>query len=129
MKAKKQEIKFLKLFPNCLLINMPQHRDLATGRWNTMTLAEQLGNIGSDFERALRWKEKGQEKLFESAVVRTLELIDLTLADQRWHNYRLKEIARLRDEVCSVLFSEQPSQISGQGLQKYFLSMAISSKI
>lgn len=103
---------------------MAQHQELAAGRWQTMTLAEQLGNVGSDFERAIRWREKRQEKLFDSAASRTLELIDLTLADQRWHNYRLTELARMRDEVCSALFADQPSPTSTRGLQKYFLSMA-----
>lgn len=89
-----------------------------------MTLAEQLGNVGSDFERALRWREKKQEKLFDAAATRTLELIDLTLADRRWHNHRLTELARMRDEVCFALFTDDFSPTSIKGLQKYFLAMA-----
>ena len=30
------------------------HASLANGRWRTLTMAEQLGNIGSDVERAFR---------------------------------------------------------------------------
>jgi hypothetical protein len=89
-----------------------------------MSLPEQLGNVGSDFERALRWKEKNQSTLFISAITRTLELMDLTLADTRWHNHRLKELARIRDEVCNVLFNEATNKESVNGLKKYFFSMA-----
>jgi hypothetical protein len=33
-------------------MNEIQHRDLAAGRWWQLTLAEQLGNIGSEVSRA-----------------------------------------------------------------------------
>ena len=36
-----------------------QHTELAAGRWATMTLAEQMLNIGSEVSRANRWKSKG----------------------------------------------------------------------
>ena len=31
------------------------HRDLAAGRWWELSLAAQLGNVGSEIGRALRW--------------------------------------------------------------------------
>lgn len=92
--------------------------------WVTLTLAEQLGNIGSDFERAVRWKQKNQPEFFRSTATRLLELLDLTLVDRRWHNHRLKELARVREEVCVALFGEQLDDQSLGGLQRYFLSMA-----
>ncbi len=54
-----------------MAIQQNQHKDLAAGRWYSLSLAEQLGNVGSDFERALRWKEKKQEKLSKSFVRRS----------------------------------------------------------
>ena len=33
------------------------HAGLAAGRWHTLTLNEQLGNVGSDVGRAIRAKE------------------------------------------------------------------------
>ena len=39
-----------------------QHRALAAGRWRTMTLSEQLANIGSEFGRAAKRKEKGDRE-------------------------------------------------------------------
>jgi hypothetical protein len=32
-----------------------QHRELAAGRWWELSIAEQLGNIGSEVSRAVRW--------------------------------------------------------------------------
>jgi len=68
-----------------------------------MTLAEQLGNVGSEYEHALRWKEKGDSSHFEQAFARLLELLDLTIADPRWRNHRLKELCRLREFICDEL--------------------------
>lgn len=91
-------------------------------KWQNMSLAEQLGNAGSDFERALRWKGKGQTQLFVKAANRTLEQLDLTLTDRRWSGCRRQEIARLREETCRALFMDENNKPAG--LQKYFLLMA-----
>ena len=78
------------------------HRGLASGRWWTLTLAEQLANAGADVGRAIRAKEEGDQCRFDAACDRALELLDLTLADPRWRGPRLREIARTRE----VMFEE-----------------------
>jgi hypothetical protein len=97
---------------------------MTSDQWWTLSLAEQLGNIGSDFERALRWRPTEHIGLFQTAAARTLDLLDLTTADRRWHTVRLAELTRLRSEVCAVLFGDQVDPESGPGLQRYFLAMA-----
>ena len=42
------------------------HKELASGKWRTLSLAEQMGNIGSEVSRARRWQGK-DEKLFQNA--------------------------------------------------------------
>src|ERR1700704_5256747 len=99
----------------------PLHPSLAGGRWHTMTLAEQLGNVGSEYERALRWKEKQNVKYFEQALARLLELLDLTIADPRWKNHRLKELCRLRELICDELCNEVREYPDPRDLRQYFL--------
>lgn len=43
-----------------------QHAELAAGRWRTVSLMEQLGNIGSEVERAIKWRstDKQWQKYF-----------------------------------------------------------------
>ena len=77
-----------------------RHRDLAAGRWGTLSLAEQLGNVGSEVGRMLRWRGR-DERLVTGAFERALELLDLTLADPRWR-WRLREIARARELLCDA---------------------------
>lgn len=79
-----------------------QHQDLGAGRWQTLSLAEQLGNIGSEVSRALRWRERNAD-LARGALHRALELFDLTLADPRHVAAppRLREIASAREVVAA----------------------------
>ncbi len=101
------------------------HSNLADGKWFAMTLPEQLGNIGSEFERALKWKQKNQPEYFQNAFERMLELLDLTLSDKRWHNHRLQELCRLREVACEEL-TEKPQ--NPEGLKKYFLQFAVLAR-
>ena len=106
----------------------PMHPELAAGRWHKMTLAEQLGNVGSEYERALRWKEKGNVKYFERAFARLLELLDLTIADPRWRNHRLKELCRVREFICDEMLNEVREFPDPRDLRKYFLAFAFAAR-
>lgn len=35
-----------------------QHKSLAEGRWEELSLSQQMGNIGSEVSMAVRWKKK-----------------------------------------------------------------------
>jgi hypothetical protein len=106
-----------------------QHRDLAAGRWWTLTLAEQLGNVGSEISRAARWQRRDAGRA-RAAVHRALELIDLTLDDPRHRQSfpRLREIARARELV--VDFFDGPTQYgsTAAALQKYFDAYALAAR-
>ncbi len=60
----------------------PVHEPLAAGRWHSLSLMEQLGNVGSDVARAARWYGKDQQRC-QQAFERALELLNLTIADNR----------------------------------------------
>lgn len=104
------------------------HPDLAAGRWLTFSLAAQLGNVGSEYERALRWKQQGDKDRFEHAFARLLELLDLTIADPRWKNHRLKELTRLREVICDELCNEIREFNSSSDLREYFLYFGILAR-
>ena len=110
-------------------MNTVQHRDLAAGRWHTLTLAEQLGNIGSEVSRAIRWKLRN-ERLAEGALVRALELLDLTLSDPRLLSSvaRLREIARAREVVVDFLAGSNEYGSTETSLQRYFDVYAIAAR-
>lgn len=107
---------------------MTLHRDLAAGRWWTLSLAEQMGNAGSEVGRAIRAKAAGQHDRFEPAVARALDLLDLTLQDRRWAGPRLREIARAREVVCDFLVGENVYRTTPESLDAYFTAFAYAAR-
>ncbi len=107
------------------ILMSPLHQDLASGRWHSLTLAEQLGNIGSEYGRAQRAMHQGDADRFQNATDRCLELFDLTLVDPRWRGPRLRELARVREAACEEFFSASPDSKS---LERYFLAFAVSAR-
>lgn len=96
--------------------------------WTKMSLAEQLGNVGSEFDRAIRWKQKKQTHLARNAAQRTLEQLDRTLSDNRYAGHARREIARLREEICRELFSDELDIESARQLQRYFMAFAMAAR-
>ena len=103
-----------------------QHKSLASGRWSEFSLSEQLGNIGSEVSRALKWRDK-DKALYDGAAVRALELFDLTLADLRWRK-RLKEIARARELFCDTVFGEKEFGTNLEDIDRYFFYFALAAR-
>ncbi len=102
------------------------HKELSKERWFQLSLCEQLGNIGSEVSRALRWKDKNQNN-FESAIDRALELFDLTLKDPRWKK-RLREIARARELFCDAITGGEEYRSSLENLDRYFFYYAFCAR-
>jgi hypothetical protein len=108
---------------------MIQHHELAAGRWWQLPITEQLGNIGSEISRALRWTGRN-EAAREAALFRALELFDLTLADPRHRQSRcrLREIARAREIVADFFVGENQYGCTAVSLQKYFDQFAVAAR-
>ena len=103
-----------------------QHATLAAGRWHTMPLVDQLANVGSEVGRIHRWKGKdiqGCEKAFH----RALELLDLTIQDQRWKGRR-KELTRVRELLCDAMSGGGVYNSDLAGLDRYFYYFAVASR-
>jgi len=107
---------------------MTLHAGLASGRWWTLTLADQLANAGADVGRAIRAKAAGDDVRFVSALDRSLELLDLTMADPRWVGPRLREIARVREVVCDFLVGDNVYGSTPASLDGYFMAFARASR-
>lgn len=103
-----------------------QHAGLADGRWHTLSLAEQLGNIGSEVHRSALAEGKNAKR-FLRARDRALELFDLTLADNRWRG-RLREIARARELFCDASTGGASYGTTLASLEKYFDQFAVLAR-
>lgn len=96
-----------------------QHGGLASGRWEKLSLAEQMANIGSEVGRALNWRNKGNAAYCLSAVTRALELVDLSLACGASYP-TLKELARLREALVDFFHGSNVYGSSEQLWRRYF---------
>ena len=103
-----------------------QHASLAAGRWRTLTLVEQLANVGSEVARARRWHDQDPH-LCSQAFARALELLDLTIGDPRWKGRR-KELARAREFVCDAMLGGDAYGSDLEGLDRYFYAFAIAAR-
>ena len=106
-----------------------QHQGLGAGRWWSLSLAEQLGNIGREISRATRWSSKNPA-LAQSALERALELFDLTLDDPRLRQSiaRLREVARAREVVADLFAGPNQYGSDARSLQKYFDAYALAAR-
>ncbi len=96
--------------------------------FHTMSLLEQLGNIGSEVERYASWKKRGKEDHAENAFFRAVDLFNASLNDSRWPLYRKKEIGRLKETFCDTYYGGDLYGTPIEYFQKYFLQCAISAK-
>ena len=95
-----------------------QHRELAAGKWNLLSLAEQMANIGSEVERTISWKAKGRMDFSGRAFDRAIELLDLTIADTK-NRTRLKELLRVRETLADCFVFDNIYQSTPESWQRY----------
>lgn len=95
-------------------------------RWFTLSLAEQFGNIGSEVGRACTWQGK-DERSFWGAVIRALELFDLTREDPRWKSRRT-EIDRARESFADAVLGGKEYQSTLSDLERYFMPFALLAR-
>lgn len=105
-----------------------EHQKMAGGKWNEMKLIEQLANVGSEVERAIKWKEKNNLEYSRMAFERALELLDLTLADAK-NTKRLKEIARVRELIVDYFFADNNFSSTADQWRKYFYAFNYAARL
>lgn len=104
-----------------------QHRELAAGRWKDMPLLERMANIGSEVERAISWREKGNAAYSEKAIERALELIDLSL-QYPIRSSHLREIARMREALVDYFYGENEFMSTDEAWHRYFSQFTYAAR-
>jgi hypothetical protein len=106
-----------------------KHPGLAAGRWQELSLAAQLGNVGSEVSRARNWRDRNP-RIAQAAFERALELMDLTLADpkHRGTRRRIRELARVREVLVDFFAGSNEYGSTGESIQRYFDAYAVASR-
>lgn len=105
-----------------------QHKQLAQGNWFKLLLIEQLANVGSEVERTIKWRQKGNSDYSNKAFIRALELLNLTIADKK-NKFRLKELARLYEVLVDYFAGNNQYLSSDELWQKYFYAFNYMARI
>jgi hypothetical protein len=104
-----------------------QHKELAAGRWRALSFLEQMANIGSEIERTITWRCKGNNEYALRAFERALELLDLTIQDHN-NKHRLREIVRTREALADHFYFDNEYHTTSQSWQKYFFNFAYAAR-
>ena len=97
-------------------------------RWPDMSLAEQLANVGSEFGRAAKRKEKGEREKELKFFEKGLELLDMSIASaankKAQHPGIFRELARLREVMCDYFVGDNEYGTDRAFIDKYFYDFA-----
>jgi len=104
-----------------------QHMELAAGRWLELDFVEQLANVGSEVERAILWRTKGNSDYAGRALERALELLGLTVADKK-NKRRLRELTRMREALLDYFYADNRYSSSDSLWQSYFNGFAYAAR-
>ncbi|HPW16840.1 MAG TPA: hypothetical protein PLP83_00505 [Candidatus Aminicenantes bacterium] len=91
-------------------------------------MAEQLAHVGSEVERALNWRAKHNPEYSRLAVLRALELLNLTIADPK-HLTRLKELTRVREALLDYFLGDNEFRSSEKAWRSYFYGFAYAAAL
>lgn len=105
-----------------------QHKNLADGKWAGLTFFEQMANVGSEVERAIKWRDKGNAEYSRMAFERALELLDLTICNEK-RGSRLKELVRLREVLADYFAFENVYGSTDVLWQKYFYAFNFAARM
>lgn len=96
------------------------HGEEAHKDWLKRPITYQMGNIGGEVSRSIKWKEKGNEARASKAIDRALELFDFTIEANVGNHARLTEILKARDEFCDYFFGGNSYQTEPARMQRYY---------
>lgn len=104
---------------------MAIHANLASGRWNELSFAEQMGNIGSEVSRACVASARGQAERRDKSIERALELVDLTLRTTT-SQPRMRELGLFRNAIEAA--AEGSSSVRLEAIEQYCVPFALIAR-
>ncbi|MDO4753074.1 MAG: hypothetical protein Q4A36_02500 [Candidatus Saccharibacteria bacterium] len=96
------------------------HSKEAREEWQKMPITLQMGNIGSEVSRSLKWTKQGNGLRANSAIDRALELFDFTIEANIKNHARLTEVLKAREEFCDYFFGNNSYHTDPAKMQKYY---------
>ena len=93
-------------------------------RWQRFSFYQQMGNIASEISRAINFQRKKDEKHSQAALWRLLELVDLTIEDEKNKN-RLRELCRFKEIISDWFCQTNVYSVNPESLKNYSMQFAM----
>lgn len=102
-----------------------QQQDLASDRWQAMSVVEQFANIGSEVGRAVAAYEANNKERSQIAFDRALELFDLTISSPLIRSSARREAVRAREVFVDFFYGGNSFATSREQWERYFIPFAV----
>ncbi len=104
------------------------HKDLTEERWQKLNFFEQMANVGAEIGRAINWRKDKSRS--EAAFQRGMDLLDLTIADEKNHSKgRLKELCRLKEVLGDYFMSDNFYGSTDEKWNNYFYAFNYAARL
>lgn len=104
-----------------------QH-SITPDEWSKLPICFRMANIGSEVERTIRWKQKGNNEYSAKAFERALELIDITRASPLTYS-QYKELSRTRELLVDWYIGNNIYHSTDNQWKRYFFAFTKASRL
>jgi len=102
-------------------------KNIPAKKWDKLSFVQQMANIGSEAERAMSWKKQERQQYFWNSLCRTLDLINLTIGDEKNIN-QLRELTRIKELWLDLVVGKNEYRQSDETWKKYFHPFYIKAR-
>lgn len=88
-------------------------------RWYNMTIGEQISNVGSEVNRAIRCKNQNDEAKKVRFYQKAVELLELTCDDPK-NKHRCGELSFCIEELTDYFVGTNRYNTTDESLMKYY---------
>lgn len=99
-------------------------------KWASMTIFDQMGNIGSEVGRSIKAQKSDDQQAFEAAVTRAIDLFDATIEDLLVKkSQRIREVLRAKDQYLTSIYGTNRPLDATDSIERYFTQYAIAARL
>jgi len=93
----------------------------STERWFKMSLDEQLANVGTDIDRVIRWRNKGDLVTAQKVFERALTLLHFTISDPKhFKKPTFRELMLIKETLCDYFMGNNTYRSTDELWHNYF---------
>ena len=87
--------------------------------WYEMPIGVQLANVGSEVNRAISWKKRGNEQRTASFCNKAIDFLEIIKTDKKNVN-RIGELDFCIEELKDYFFGENKYNTTDESLMRYY---------